>query len=139
MFEQTVTVVGLISSFIGIVTAVFAVLAWKKGQAIREVMEQELQRNAENIRLILVREGDNRQHVLGYQPRRDQATRNEILGILRMYSGGEQFDSSGLVPILESGEFDLMINGTTSELRFKISPSDYDRFVNRDASLGARS
>ncbi|MEO8498950.1 MAG: hypothetical protein ABI614_28130, partial [Planctomycetota bacterium] len=105
----------------------------------RDSMNEELRRNAENIRLILVREGDQKEHVLGYRPRRDQATRAEILGILRMYSGGESFESSGLVPILEHGDFDRMISGRTNELRFTMSAGDYDRFVKRDNKLGSDS
>jgi hypothetical protein len=137
-FEQTVTVIGFISSFVGIVSAVFAVLAWNKSRMIRDTMNQDLRRNAENIRLILVREGDRQEHVLGYRPRRDQATRAEILGILGMYSGESRFESSRLVPILESGDFDRMISGSTNELRFTMSDADYDRFVKRDSALGEK-
>lgn len=138
-FEQTGIVIGFVSGFVGIISAVFAVLAWNKGRMIRETMNQDLRRNAENIRLILVRDGDREEHVLGYRPRRDQATRAEILGILGMYSGEARFESSRLVPILESGDFDRMISGSTNELRFTMSAGDYDRFVKRDRSLGPGS
>jgi hypothetical protein len=137
-FELTVTIIGFISSFVGIVSAVFAVLAWNKSRMIRDTLNQDLRRNAENIRLILVREGDRQEHVLGYRPRRDQATRAEILGILGMYSGESRFESSRLVPILESGDFDRMISGSTNELRFTMSDADYDRFVKRDGALGEK-
>ncbi|MEO8498528.1 MAG: hypothetical protein ABI614_25985 [Planctomycetota bacterium] len=72
---------------------------------------------------------------MDYKPRRDQATRNEILGILGMYYGQERFDSSKLVPILESGSFDRMISGVASELRLVVSDDEFDRFQRRDSEL----
>ena len=127
---------GNISDLLGVLTALFALFAWQKARSIRNAQKDEIERHAEPIRLVLVCEGDRRQHTLGYRPRRDQATRNEVLGILGMYSGESRFDSSHLVPILENGEFDRMIAGESSELRFTVSVADYERLTQRDRALG---
>lgn len=127
---------GNISDLIGILTALFALFAWQKARSIRRTQKEELERDAEPIRLVLVRGSDGNEHVLGYQPRRDQATRNEVLGILGMYYGKDRFDSSHLVPILENGDFGRMIAGESSQLRFTVSAADYERFTQRDRELG---
>ena len=134
-FERISVVVGFVSALIGIFSTVFAVLAWRKARQIRQVQVEDARRRAEHIRLILVCEGTQEEHVLGYRPRRDQATRAEILGILGMYYGEERYKSERLVPILEGGQFDHMIGGDTSDLRFPVSKEDFDRFKRRDREL----
>jgi hypothetical protein len=134
-FEQLSQIVGFLSAVIGIVSALFAAMAWWKARAIRrEQLDMERLRS-EAIRLTLVRESDGAEHTLDYCPRRDQATRNEILGILGMYFGQTRFDSSKLVPVLESGDFDRMISGEVGELKFVVSDDDFIRFETRDAEL----
>jgi hypothetical protein len=125
-------VLGFLSSLIA---AVLAFLAWRKAWVIRRQQVEDEHRRKEPIGLILVNEVDGREHVLGYRPRRDQATRSELLGILGMYSGEARFESSKLVPILESGAFDRMIAGQTNELRFPVATADFERFVKRDREL----
>ena len=120
---------GLLSSVIGIVSAVLAGLI--RTQQVREKRMRE-----QPIKLILVNESDDiKRHVLGYRPRRDQATRAEILGILGMYSGSNRFESKNLVPILESKQFDEMIAGQRNELELRVSNDDFGRFVRQDHVL----
>ena len=127
--------VGAFSDWLAVVTTVVAVLAWRKTRLIRQQQEADERRRSEPIRLILVRKTDKREHVLEYQPRRDQASRGELLGILGMYSGSGRFESSHLVPLLESGEFSRMIDGSQNELRFPVSAEDFERFSKQDALL----
>ena len=135
-FEAMNTILNFVAALIGIVSAVFVVLAWRKARQIRRAQADEERRREEHIRLILVDDRTSEQHVLGYRPRRDQATRAEVLGILGMYSGEGRFESSKLVPTLESGEFDRMISGSSSELRFRVSADDFERLKRRDQELG---
>ena len=134
-FEQINTILNFVAALIGILSAVFVVLAWRKARQIREAQAGEERRRSGHIRLILSNEKTGEEHVLGYRPRRDQATRAEVLGILGMYSGEVRFESSKLVPILESGEFDRMISGSTSELQFQVSADDFERLKRRDEKL----
>ena len=134
-FEAANGIAGFASSLIGIVSAVFAALAWRKARLIRQERLEADRARAEPIRLTLVRKSDNTEHTLDYRPRRDQATRNEILGILGMYYGQPRFDSSKLVSMLESGSFDRMISGEVSELRLVVSDDEFNRFRQRDAEL----
>jgi hypothetical protein len=138
-FEQINAILNFAAAFISIVSAVFAGLAWRKARQIRQVQAEEERRRSGHIRLILADEQTGEEHVLGYRPRRDQATRAEVLGILGMYSGETRFESSKLVPILEGGEFDRMISGSTSELRFRVSGDDFERLRRRDEKLERRA
>ena len=137
--EAIQKLVGAMSDWLGAISAVisacFALMAWRKTKVIRQQQESDAQRRAAPIRLILVRTSDKQEHVLGYRPRRDQASRAELLGILGMYSGNTRFESSYQVPLLESGEFSRMVDGTLSELRFPLSPDDFARFVGQDKLL----
>lgn len=136
LLEQLNTPVGLLASVVGIVTAVFSILSWAKARAIRRTQQAEERRRGEPIRLIVVRESDREEHVLSYQPRRDQATRTEIMGILGMYFGGpSRFDSKGSTQMLINGDFSRMISGETHELRVPVSDADYATFVERDQAL----
>jgi hypothetical protein len=137
IFEKANAILNFFAACIGIFSGVFALLAWRKARQIRQVQADEDRRRSEPIRLILENEQTQEGHVLGYRPRRDQATRAEILGILGMYYGEPRYESSKLVPILESGDFDRMISGSTSELRFRVSKDDFERFRKRDQELQA--
>ncbi len=134
-FDSCNVAMGFVSSAISIFSAVFALLAWRKARLIRAQQVEDERLRAEPIRLILVSAEGGDEHILGYRPRRDQATRAEILGILGIYSGEPRFESSRLVPILEDGTFDRMIAGQASELRVQVSQADFERFVHRDKEL----
>lgn len=138
--EAIQKIVGAMSDWIGVlsavISAVFAGLAWRKTRLIRQQQQADEQRRAAPIRLILVRTTDQQEHVLGYQPRRDQASRAELLGILGMYFGSPRFDSSYQVRLLESGEFSHMVDGSVSELRLPMSPDDFAIIADRDKKLG---
>lgn len=139
-FDQINAILNFAAACIGILSAVFAVLAWRKARQIRQAQRDDERRRSEPIRLRLANESTGEEHVLGYRPRRDQATRAEVLGVLGMYLGKPRFESSKLVPILESGEFDRMISGLTSEVRFPVSADDFERLKKGDqkAALSAR-
>jgi hypothetical protein len=135
LLEQINTPVGLFASVLGIATTVFSIMSWSKARAIRRTQQQEEHRRSEPIRLILVRESDREEHILSYQPRRDQATRNEIMGILGMYYGSSRFDSAPSMQVLIDGGFSRMVAGITDELRVPVTDADYTRFVDRDREL----
>lgn len=137
--EQILGRIGNISDVISLGTLLFAGFTWKKARSIRKAQQDDLRQRAEPIQLILIQDGNSAErHPLGYRPRRDQATRNEILGILGMYSGEQRFDSSRLVPLL-SGEFARMVAGATNELHFTVKKEDYERLVRRDRELSGGS
>jgi hypothetical protein len=135
-FDRINAIIGFISAVIGIVAAGFAMAGWRKARSIRAAQEEQERRRAERIRLILVRESDHETHQLGYQPRRDQASRGEIMGILGMYYGQPRFEPSRLVPILENGDFEQMIAGEANALHITVSDGEYARFVKKDSELG---
>lgn len=139
VFKELAERLGNLSDIIGVGTALFALYAALKARSIRKDQEEDARKRAEPIQLILVRQSDQQEHVLGYRPRRDQATRNEIMGILGMYSGETRFDSSTLVPILENGEFDNMIAGNVNGVHVTVSDEDYGRLAMRDRNLGDRA
>lgn len=126
-------ILGVWSSIVGLVAAVFACWGWfKTTELLRSNREVRMRREA-LITIILETEG-NSDLEIPYKPRRDQLSRAELLGILGLYCGETHFDRSLLFNILQDGTFDRILAGkepASSEdeiLRIKCPLSTYEQF-----------
>ena len=135
-FSAFNSIIGLVGSVVTIVIAVFSSAGWVLRQLRkREQSAQSLR--AARIRIVLARRSDPQaRQVLPYAPRRDQATRGEVFGILGMYFGGERFSFGPgvLAPTLESGAFDRMVSGETDEVEVTLPDDEFDKFVQKLSS-----
>jgi hypothetical protein len=83
-------VVGFIADIIGILGALFALLAWIQTKRLRKYLEKERLRQNEKVKLVL--KHNDRTIDLPVELRREEVTRAEVLGRL------------GMIPVKDKGK-----------------------------------
>ncbi len=107
-----------------LIAAVFAWKAWMESSHLFETNRVAARRREALITIRLISEfgGKRRSLDLPYTPRRDQLSRQEVLGILEMYYGPDRFAPEIVRPMLESGALANVIDG-------KCDDSDSDELL----------
>lgn len=89
---------------IGILGALFALLAWLQSRRVRQHLEREQQRQNRKVIVVLQHGGERLE--LPVELRRAEVTRAEILGRLGMIRSGQRFD----LAYLNNADFLRQIN-----------------------------
>ena len=113
MMESIWLVLDRATILIAITSAVFAWWAWSRSTELFEVTRRAAERRRASITIQLATnvDGETRTLELLYKPRRDQLSRQEVLGILGMYYGHERFPPKVVRSMLESGTLERVIEG----------------------------
>ena len=113
MMESIWLVLDRATILIAITSAVFAWWAWSRSIELFEVNRRAAERRRASITIQLATnvDGETRTLELPYKRRRDQLSRQEVLGILGMYYGHERFPPKVVRSMSESGAMERVIEG----------------------------
>jgi len=115
--------------------AVFSLMAFVISLRLRKSQKLAEAKRRAPITIRLIHQD---QHLaLPYRPRRDQLSRQEIMGLLSLYYGKQRFEPSIIQRVLESGELDRVLAGedlqgdSDENLEIKVHKEFFDTVLHR--------
>lgn len=119
-FDSVWFCIDTIATLAGLLAAFFSFKNWMRTTQLLKSNREAFERQKAPITIKLrtpdpsVVEGYD-EVTIPYHPRRDQLSRSELVGILGLYYGKDRFPSQPLIPMLQHGTLNRVLEGASSD------------------------